>query len=407
MNLYIGIDWSSTKHDAVITNEQKARVAMLTFPHSVAGFAQFDALRDTTGVAASDSVIGIETASTLLIDFLWDHGYDTVYIVPPLLVKTRRRGVHPSGAHTDESDAALLADIVREKPKDLPLWKPDRALTRQIRAVVSLRLFLVIQVVRTRNRLASVLERYYPAALCVFSDIQTQTALQFVRAYPTPAAAAALGFDEFSSFATTHGYHQRRRLAACYARLQRSYPVASPDTVSALSDEAAVLAGMLLDALRAMSATEQRLGDLFAQHEDRAIFSSLPGAGAFLAPALLAKFGDDRARFPSASSVQALAGTCPVTAQSGKRRVVCFRHACDREFRTIAQQWARCSLAESPWAMAYYEQHLARGHTVSHALRSLANRWLDIAWTVWQQKVAYNPRHHQQDCTRRSQPSVT
>jgi hypothetical protein len=107
MNLYIGIDWSSTKHDAVITNEQKARVAMLTFPHSVAGFAQFDALRDTTGVAASDSVIGIETASTLLIDFLWDHGYDTVYIVPPLLVKTRRRGA----AITNMTNR-LIRDIV-------------------------------------------------------------------------------------------------------------------------------------------------------------------------------------------------------------------------------------------------------------------------------------------------------
>jgi transposase len=48
---------------------------------------------------------------------------------------------------------------------------------------------------------------------------------------------------------------------------------------------------------------------------------SLPGAGELLAPSLLAKFGDDRARFPTAGSVQALAGTCPVTDQSGKKRV--------------------------------------------------------------------------------------
>lgn len=59
-----------------------------------------------------------------------------------------------------------------------------------------------------------------------------------------------------------------------------------------------------------------------------------------LAPALLAKFGDDRARFPTPASVQALAGTCPVTDQSGKRKVIKFRRACDREFRWIVQQRA-------------------------------------------------------------------
>ena len=46
---------------------------------------------------------------------------------------------------------------------------------------------------------------------------------------------------------------------------------------------------------------------------DAFIFDSLPGAGEILAPDLLVKFGDDRRRFPSAASVQALAGTCPVT----------------------------------------------------------------------------------------------
>lgn len=67
-------------------------------------------------------------------------------------------------------------------------------------------------------------------------------------------------------------------------------------------------------------------------------------------------FGDDRHRFPEPASVQALAGTCPVTKASGKRKVVLFRYACDREFRHIAQQWARCSLSVSVWANAYWER---------------------------------------------------
>jgi transposase len=83
---------------------------------------------------------------------------------------------------------------------------------------------------------------------------------------------------------------------------------------------------------------QRDINALFAQRPDQAIFSSLPGTGDFLAPALLAKLGDDSDRFPSAASLQALAGNCPVTVASGKHKRVIFRHACNAEFRQIAQQ---------------------------------------------------------------------
>jgi hypothetical protein len=112
----------------------------------------------------------------------------------------------------------------------------------------------------------------------------------------------------------------------------------------------------LRELILAKREVQRVLNNLFAQHPDQAIFTSLPGVGAFLAPALLAKLGDDRDRFPSAATLQALAGTCPVTMASGKRKRVAFRHACDHEFRQIAQQWARCSLRKSVWAVAYWQQ---------------------------------------------------
>ena len=117
-----------------------------------------------------------------------------------------------------------------------------------------------------------------------------------------------------------------------------------------------VITQQLRGLILAKQEVQWALNTLFAQHPDQAIFASLPGTGAFLAPALLAKLGDDRGRFPSATSLQALAGTCPVTMASGKRKRVVFRHACDHEFRQIAQQWARCSLRNSVWAVAYWQQ---------------------------------------------------
>ena len=100
---------------------------------------------------------------------------------------------------------------------------------------------------------------------------------------------------------------------------------------------------------------------LFRQHPDQAIFASLPGTGDFLVPALLVKFGYDRERFPTAASLQGLAGTCRVMGVSGKRRIIRFRRACDHEFRLIVQQWALQSLHHSVWAASYVQQVLARG----------------------------------------------
>jgi transposase len=140
---------------------------------------------------------------------------------------------------------------------------------------------------------------------------------------------------------------------------------------------------------------------LFQQHPDHDVFASLPGVGDFLAPALLAKFGDDRARFPDPQSVQCLAGTCPVTDQSGKRRRIYFRRACDHEFRHIAQQWARVSIAQSGWAATYWHSVMAHSRSVSHAYRCLANRWLAIAWKCWQSHQPYDEAVHLQNRARR------
>jgi len=166
-----------------------------------------------------------------------------------------------------------------------------------------------------------------------------------------------------------------------------------------------VLAGLLLNLVKSKKNALRDLQTLFRQHPDCSVFDSLPGAGDLLAPALLAKFGDDRKRFPNPNSVQALAGTCPVTQSSGKRKFVHFRYACDREFRQIAQQWARSSLKRSVWANAYWERVRPHCHSRSHAYRCLANRWLAVAWKLWQIRQPYDEAYHLRQCALRSRPA--
>lgn len=55
-------------------------------------------------------------------------------------------------------------------------------------------------------------------------------------------------------------------------------------------------------------------------------------------------FGEDRHRYAGPGDIQALAGTCPITIESSKKRSVQFRLACNREFRYTAQQLAATSV---------------------------------------------------------------
>jgi transposase len=404
MAIYIGIDWSEAKHDVVFLNEAGAIIGQLTMAHTLEGLHNFEKTRQYLGVSREACWVALETAHNLVIDFLWEQGYSQVYVIAPSVIKSCRGRYGQSGARSDRHDGRLIADVLRTDRARLQPWQPDSPLTRQMRAKVSLLIHLSRNCTRWSNRLRAVLLRYYPAGLEGFGNLTSQITLRFLITYSTPQAAAQLTWTEFETFAQQHGYSHPQQLPHYFARLYHPYPEASPDTILAYQDEAVWLAQTLLHLVQAKNRTSTELQALFDRHPDRDIFGSLPGTGKFLAPALLTKFGDHRHRFSSAASVQALAGTCPVTDQSGKRKLIKFRTGCDREFRWIVQQWAWGSLSRSIWANAYWQQIRPRCHSDNHAYRCLGNRWLAIAWKLWHSGQTYDETYHLQQRARRSKP---
>lgn len=404
MSVYLGIDWSENKHDVVWMNEAGAILARLVIEHSPAGFGKLTETNQTLQLDAGSVLVGLETDHNLLIDYLWGHNYRQIYVIPPSVVKSSQGRYGSSGSIHDPKAAQLIADILRTDRQRLRPWQPDSLLNRQMRAKVSLILSLTQEVTRLSNRLRAVLLRYYPAALAVFKGgLASQITLTFLQTYPDPTQAEQLTREDFAAFACREGY-PKDQVGKCFARLQADYPQASSDTLQIYQSEAQLLAGLLLPIYQAELHERRSLAKLFTQHPDQAIFASLPGTGQFLAPALCAKFGDDRQRFQQPGSVQALAGTCPVTAASGKSRWVHFRRGCDREWRYICQLWAKSLLSneESALATAYFGKLRARGHSVSHAYRCVANRWLAVAWKLWQTHTVYDPAIHFQHVSARS-----
>jgi len=400
---YFGIDWSEDHHNLCIMNQAGARVSEIEFKHTLEGFEQIEAERRKLDVPAGECPIAIETAYNLLTDFLLERDY-VVHIVPPQATNGYRNRQRSSGAHTDGSDAALLTSIMRTDRDSHRRLRPNTPLTQymltQIRLIETLRR----SIQRQENQLRAVLFRTYPQALGLFGKLTAQINLQFLSAYPTAQEAQELSLKAFETFCRGHHYSRTDLISRRYAHLIEPAPEADPAIARAYRDHIHILAELLLPQVRRRNEAKTRLGQLFEQHPDAFLFDSLPGAGDLLAPGLLVKFGDHRDRFPTPASVQALAGTCPVTEWSGKRRIVKFRRGCDKEFRRISQQFAKASAKKSGWAAAYLHQVRPRCASDSHAYRCLANRWLAIIWKMWQDGKPYDEAYHLQQRARRSRP---
>ena len=65
---------------------------------------------------------------------------------------------------------------------------------------------------------------------------------------------------------------------------------------------------------------------------------------------------------------------------------------------------ALVSGAKSPLAIAYFEQIRPHCHNRHHAYRCVANRWLTIAWKLWQGQQSYNKAFHFQQRATRIKP---
>lgn len=405
MKSYVGIDWSENKHDVQVHNARGELVVRFQIAHSATGFQNLHQRLEKITSSPGEMLVAIETDYNLLVDYLCRKGYQ-IYVLPPSQVNASRPRQRSSAARNDDSDAALLAKIVRMDRDRLRLWQPDSASIWQLRSKLKLVDTLTDAITRQGNRLRAMLLRYYPQAEVVFSQLLQPITLHFIAAYPTPTAARTLTYKQFSAFCREHGYTQVKHLPACYNRLHESFPQADQAIVAAYQEEVAWMAQQVLSLIQKKKALLKEIQSLFQSHPDSAIFDSVPGAGELLAPKLLVIFGECRQRWPSPDDLRALAGTCPVTIASGKSRLVRFRRACNRQWRNTLQQLARCSITESPWAATYFSNASRRGLSKSHAYRALANRWVGIIWTLWTKEVLYDEDIHLRNVHIHRRPQV-
>lgn len=386
---FAGIDWASALHVACVVGAGGEVRERFDFAHSAAaidGMVRRMKRAKVSGVA-------IERGDGPVVEALMDAGL-AVFVVPPRQVKALRERYGSAGNKDDRFDAYLLADTLRS---DGHRWRPlreDSDKTKALRALCRSRKDLVEIRVGVANQLRANLELAFPGAIGLFSKPDSPITLSFLRRFPTASKAAWLSPKRMAGWLHSVGYNGGIASEVLYGRLVSAAP-----GLAGIEGEARgqITLGLVaaIETLNAQIAgVEIHIAELFANHPDQHIFSSLPRSGMVRAASLLSEIGDCRERFPTDAALAGLAGACPSTRQSGKYERAAFRWACNKKLRVAVMDFANGSRLADPWAADVYKRAIDRGCRHPHAVRILARAWLRIIWRCWQDGVAFDPALH-------------
>jgi transposase len=389
---YAGVDWASEKHDVMIADETGQELLAATFVHDEAG------LRSLCRALVRHDVrlVAVERPDGLLVERLLDAGLRVLALHPNQVAATRAR-FRASGGKSDRFDAFVLCELARTDSHRFRVLEPDSDQTKALRALTRGREELVQARVALCNQLRAELERFWPAPIRLFSELDSQISLAFLEHCPSPVEARTLGEKRMAAFLARNRYPGNQAPAKLVAKL-RSAPQGRAGAAEIQARKRLVLA--LVAALKPLvadiNALERQIAQALDEHPDGEIFRSLfrDPKSVVTAATMLAEIGDCRARYPTGDALAGDAGQAPVAVESGKRKVACFRWACNKRLRD-----AFCTLADStrqwhPWAQAHYARAIADGHDHPRATRTLGRAWCRVVWRCWQDRVPYDPGRH-------------
>ena len=399
MRYYLGVDWADQTHAVWVVNEHGTKTAARTVPHTAEGLSEWGRELDEWRAQGIELWAAIERREGRVVDFLLDHGV-VVYPVNPKALDRARDRFRQSGAKSDPFDARVLADFLRTDHAHLQVLQPSSAAAQELKLLTEDYQQQIRQRTRLVNQLTATLKAYYPRALEI-AALPTALAREFLQAYPTPEAVAALTERQWQRWARAHRLSEARTRALWDVLQQPQLPVPA----HVLRAKARLMRSLVAQLTLVVAAVEEyreAIEDFFARMPAAQWARTLPiGKHGITAPTLWARLGDAPGRWESFRHLQAHAGAVPVTKRSGKlQRVIQFRFACDKALRYVIDHVAFLSLHSSVWARAYYDQQRARGHSHRQALRALAAKWLKIIFVMWQHQIPYDEQYHLATMTR-------
>lgn len=398
--VYVGIDWATEAHRVVILDAARALVADRVVPHTGAALT---ALADELAVQVAGEVarvaVAIEVPRGPVVETLLERGFAVFALNPKPLDRFRDR-FSMAGAKDDRRDAQVLAAALATDRAAFRPLRPDMPAVLRLRELGRTEDELQQELTRLANRLRGQRLRFYPQALALCPAADEPWLWAVLALAPTPAAAQGLARKRVAALLRAH---RIRRVTAetVLEPLQASAVYVAPGTAEAASEHIAWLLPRLRLVHDQRRECAQRLDQVLkalaeetpgqpSEQRDVTILRSLPGVGRVVAATLLA----EAAPALTARDYHALrahTGLAPVTRQSGKRREVHMRDACNARLRAAMYHWGRTSVLFDGHSREHYAQLRRRGHSHARALRGVVDRLLHILIVMLKTQTCYDP----------------
>ena len=401
---FAAIDWADQKHFWRLVpagSRQQQAGELDNTPEAVDAWATELAER----FGGRPIAVCLEQARGSLVYMLTKYAHLVLYPVHPSTSAAYRETFYPSGAKSDPSDARLLLELLIQHRDRLRPLRPDTVETRLLQLLVEQRRRMVDEKTRQSHRLTACLKLYFPQLLQWFEDVDAPLPCALLERWPSLGELQRVHACALRKFFHEHNCRSEELIES---RIQAISAAQSATRDAAVLEAAALKARQLVALLevlrRNIQELDQRIAEVFAQHEEAFLYTSLPGAGPALEPRLLVALGTDRDRYHTAEELQCYSGIAPVTERSGKSVWVHWRFGCPKFLRQTFHEYAQHSIAKSEWARAYYD-HAREGGRSHHAvIRSLAYKWIRIVFRCWRDRKPYDEEVYMRALQRRASP---
>ena len=384
-----GVDWAKDFHAVCVVDADGEPIERAVVPHTKTGLSRLVVMLRRHQVSG----VGIERPDGPVVDALLAEGF-TVYVISPSEIKSLRKRYGSAGNKDDRFDAYVLGDTVRTDRRRLTPLRRDTEPTTGLRQLCRARKDFIAHRIAVANQLRAHLAIALPAAVDLFTDIDSPISRKFLTRFRTQDQVDWLTPKRLAAWLRANHYSGRVDPAVLHQRIADAPRGAIGEygrVLAAITASHVAALTLLIAEIRLLTG---HIKAAYDTHPDKPVFAELPKAGTVRAARLLAEIGDARGRFPTATALACLAGVAPSTRQSGSLTVVSFRWAVDKQLRDAVCDFAGDSRNANPWAADLYAKARARGHDHPHAVRILGRAWIDIIWKCWTTNQPYNPTKH-------------